>query len=283
MIVPAPYSTADHAPFYLNGGPNAALLIHGFPGTPAEMRRIGNVIHQHGWTVCSPLLPGFGADIGRLASFGASDWLGAVLTEAESLAKTFAHVVLVGNSMGAALVLEAANHVRVSGLALFSPFIRVAQPWLDYAFPLLQPFFRKIRPFDKADFTDVGFRSEIAHILPGADLDEPAVQAYIRALELPTSVLGELRRCGHKGLAAAAKVSQPVLILQGRSDPIAHPIMSRKLAAVLPNLVGYVELPGTHELVQQHDSIAGQSAYLLSRFLAHTVCAKDVQLHKTVL
>jgi esterase/lipase len=283
MIVPAPYATADHAPFYLDGGANAALLIHGFPGTPAEMRRIGNVIHQHGWTVYSPLLPGFGADIGRLASFGASDWLGAVLTEAESLAKIYAHVVLVGNSMGAALALGAANQVRVSGLALFSPFIRVAQPWLDYAFPLLQRFFGKIRPFAKADFTDASFRSKIARILPGADLDEPAVQAYIRALELPTSVLGELRKCGHNGLAAAATVSQPVLILQGRSDPIAHPTMSRKLATILPNLVGYVELPAAHELIQQHDPIAGQSAYLISRFLVHAVCAKDDLLHKTVL
>ena len=35
-----PYSGPEHQPFEFGDGPNGALLIHGFPGTPAEMRAV---------------------------------------------------------------------------------------------------------------------------------------------------------------------------------------------------------------------------------------------------
>jgi esterase/lipase len=35
----------------MDGGDHAALLIHGFPGTPAEMLPLGTVLREAGWTV----------------------------------------------------------------------------------------------------------------------------------------------------------------------------------------------------------------------------------------
>ena len=58
-----PFQGDEHQPFHWNGGQPAALLVHGFPGTPAEMRPLGTALHQAGWTVYGPLLPGFGPDI----------------------------------------------------------------------------------------------------------------------------------------------------------------------------------------------------------------------------
>ena len=29
----------------------AVLLVHGFTGTPAELRELGETLHQHGYTV----------------------------------------------------------------------------------------------------------------------------------------------------------------------------------------------------------------------------------------
>ena len=56
----------EHETFTLPGGRPAALLLHGFLGTPAEMRGLGEALHEQGWTVYAPLLPGFGSDIETL-------------------------------------------------------------------------------------------------------------------------------------------------------------------------------------------------------------------------
>jgi len=64
-----PFSDPSHRPFFLstNHQPSnsrpGALLIHGFPGTPAEMRPLGTWLHDQGWAAKGILLPGFGPDI----------------------------------------------------------------------------------------------------------------------------------------------------------------------------------------------------------------------------
>ena len=47
----------DPSPFFLPGGPTGVLLIHGFTGSPPEMRLVGNYLNQRGCTVSGPLLP----------------------------------------------------------------------------------------------------------------------------------------------------------------------------------------------------------------------------------
>ncbi len=58
----------EHQPFHWVAGPPAALLVHGFPGTPAELRPLGQALYEAGWTVSAPLLPGFGPRSPRWAS-----------------------------------------------------------------------------------------------------------------------------------------------------------------------------------------------------------------------
>lgn len=57
-----PYNTPEHRPFTLGEGAGAALLIHGFPGTPAEVRPLAQALSERGWKVRAPLLPGFGTE-----------------------------------------------------------------------------------------------------------------------------------------------------------------------------------------------------------------------------
>ena len=47
-------------PFFLEGGEHAVLLTHGFTGTPAHMRPLGEYLHAQGFTVQGILLPGHG-------------------------------------------------------------------------------------------------------------------------------------------------------------------------------------------------------------------------------
>jgi len=39
-----PYNTPEHQPFTLGDGSAVALLIHGFPGTPAEVRPLAEAL-----------------------------------------------------------------------------------------------------------------------------------------------------------------------------------------------------------------------------------------------
>ena len=54
-----------------------ALLLHGFPGTPAELRPLGQALAFAGVRAQAPLLPGFGPAMQRLGDVGAREWLAA--------------------------------------------------------------------------------------------------------------------------------------------------------------------------------------------------------------
>lgn len=243
------YQTPDHAPFHWQNGPHAVLLIHGFPGTPAEMRRVGEIFAAEGWSVRGLLLPGFGAEFDRLGHQQHADWQAAVDAAVSDLRRENTTVLLAGNSFGGALALAAAATQPVNGVILFAPFWRL-DSWLDRVYPLAERMLPRIRPFARANFGDPNFRMELTHFLTNVDLDDPAVQEQIRRLELPTRVIGQVRRAGQIGYSAAGQVMAPVLIFQGRSDPLVKPRVTQRLAQQLPNLAGYVEVEGEHDLVR---------------------------------
>ncbi len=247
------YHAPDHAPFEWRNGPHAALLIHGFPGTPAEMRSVGEVFASEGWSVRGLLLPGFGAEFTEIGRKRYADWQTAVDAAVKELSRKHSVVLLAGNSFGGALALATAAAQPVDGVILFAPFWRL-DSWLDRVYPLAERVLPRIRPFARANFSDPGFRTELTHFLSEVDLDDPAVRRQIRGLELPTRVFGQVRRVGQIGYVAAGQVSAPTLIFQGRNDPLVRPHVTQRLAQRLPNLAGYIEVEGEHDLVRGQTS-----------------------------
>jgi esterase/lipase len=53
----------DHQPSPLAEGQPAALLVHGFPGTLAEMKPLDQLLNLAGWTIKGLLFPGFGSQL----------------------------------------------------------------------------------------------------------------------------------------------------------------------------------------------------------------------------
>lgn len=103
VTLPKPFQGSEHLAFFWQGKNPAALLIHGFPGTPAEMRPLGLNLKDLGWTVNGLMLPGFGADIGTLHQRRFSDWTGAVTASVLKLKQDHEAVIVIGYSMGGAL------------------------------------------------------------------------------------------------------------------------------------------------------------------------------------
>ncbi|HHY58939.1 MAG TPA: alpha/beta fold hydrolase [Chloroflexi bacterium] len=266
------YHTAEHAPFEWSRGPHVALLVHGFPGTPAEMRPIGRIFADAGWSVRGLLLPGFGAEFPTLGDKRCSDWDAAIDAALTDLRRRYVRVVVAGNSLGGALALRAATAHPVDGVVLFAPFWRVDN-WLDALFPVAERVFPHIRPFARANFADPGLRTELRHFLTEVDLDDPMVQAGIRRLTLPTRVIGQVRRAGQVGYQVAGAVTAPVLIFQGRRDPLVKPWRTQRLARRLPNLAGYLEINGEHDLVRGVAPEWSVIATVLRTFIAQLTVA----------
>ena len=213
------------------------------------MRPLGETQRRHGWTVRGLLLPGFGAEIARLAQFRADDWVAAVMREMAALRATHSGVLLAGYSLGGALAIQAAATAQPDALALIAPFWRFEAGWRGRLLPALTRLFPIFRPFQQADFADPGVQRMVRKFLPEADLADPEIQAAIRHVSVPTAALDELRRAGWAAYRAASAIQCRVLIVQGARDEIARPEWTRRLAGRFTAPVVYHEVPADHDLL----------------------------------
>ena len=131
--------------FFLEGGPHAVLLIHGFTGSPAHMRPLGEALHEAGLTVYGIRLRGHGTDIHDMMARGADDWRDDARTGLRFLAGRYPKVSVCGLSMGGVLsLLLAAEDERVNACVTLSAPMGTANPlsayghWLSPLLPLLR-------------------------------------------------------------------------------------------------------------------------------------------------
>lgn len=246
------YGSAKHRTFTLGDSPKKALLLHGFPGTPAELRPLAEVLHSGGWQATAPLLPGFSVQIARLGERRWQDWQGAALTHWQEVKREAQQTLLVGFSMGAALALHLAAAQPPDKLVLIAPFWRM-NDWRTHLLPVAKYVMPTLRPFENADFGDKDVRKRFEVMLPNADLDDPNIQARLRQeVILPTSSVNELRKLGRSAYSVARRVGAPTLILQGFQDTTVRPIDTRTLLTRLSGPVTLREFSGGHDIVKPH-------------------------------
>ena len=219
------FDTADHQSFLWESGRPAAILIHGFPGTPAEVRKLASVLHETGWTVQGLLLPGFGTQFDTLGGRRYSEWVDSIRHAVSSLRANHHPILVVGFSMGAAAaVLAAAENDGPDGLVLLAPFAG-GIGILGALFPLMRRTVPVIKPFRlfRLDFSNPDVRQGLANFIPDLDLDDPNVQQAIREVTLPSASLDELRLLGQAAGRAAPAIRVPTLVIQGTQDRVVWP------------------------------------------------------------
>jgi esterase/lipase len=263
----APFQGEEHRAFLWPGNRCAALLIHGFPGTPAEMRSLGKIVHEAGWTVQGLLLPGFGADLPQLADRTADDWITATITALRQLRQDHETVVLIGFSMGSAVAINAARQERPDRLILIAPFWQLNRGWQGRLWPLLRIVFRSFKPFQRVDFSDPKARKSIHKFMPDADLDDLEVQQGLREFQIPSRILDALRTVGLMAYGNANRLDTAGVIIQGTTDEVVNMDATRQLAARLGSRFDYQEIVADHLLISEQSSalsIVGQRilAYL---------------------
>lgn len=243
------YTDPEHGPFLFEAGSSRALLIHGFLGSPRELRPLAGELAGAGVTARGVLLPGFGADIARLKDIRAEEWLAAARAAWRETREGASRATLIGFSMGGAVALRLAAETGLAPdqLILLAPHWKFADR-RAMILPVAKYVIRQFKPFGRIDFDSPDMRRMLAELAPGADLDDPLVRHRLRdSATIPTSALDELRRVGVNAAAAATRISAPTSVVQGLQDTTTLPAYSRALAARMG--ADLLEIPGDHLIV----------------------------------
>jgi len=196
----------------------AALLLHGFGDTPQTLAHLAAHLHDRGWTVRVPLLPGHGRTLREWARTRAADWLDAARDELATLRRQHDAVALVGLSMGGALASVLAAHesprksagpdrdghaARIVALALVAPYLAMA--WWIRALARMHRVIAPIVPYANAG--------------GGPSILDPDERERSLAFGATTPrLVNELAHIVRAGRAALPVVDVPTLLVQSRHD-----------------------------------------------------------------
>jgi carboxylesterase len=264
----------QHVDFLIECGEPAALLIHGFPGTPAEMRPLASILSSTGWTTRGLLLPGFGAQIDSLFQRQAHEWIEAAVEALHSLQQQHHPVVVIGYSMGAAIAIHTTAQLKPDRLILLAPFWKFGTRGQRAIFHITKPLVRHLKPFSRANFNDPRLRRFLGEFLQDADLDNAEVQKLIRRTRVPVELFEQIYTLGQEAYRLAAQIDRPTLILQGRRDPVVKPEFTQQFMRQFAGPVEYVEIDAQHDLIDPALPDWPQLERAVLHFIRRTIRAK---------
>ena len=105
--------------FELKGLGPQMLLLHGYTGSPYDLRPLGDFFHKQGFHVVAPLLKGHGEKPESLHEVLAQDWFKQAKTVLKKFSKS-RPIIVVGLSMGALMALKLSTEEKIDALVLCS-------------------------------------------------------------------------------------------------------------------------------------------------------------------
>ncbi len=188
------------APFSHRRGPVGSLLLHGFPGSPAEMRLLGDYLADHDVTVIAPLFPGHGTIPEDLFPVRWRDWVAAAEAGLAELRRHCGSVIACGLSVGGAIALHMAARLPMAGVVALAPAIRMRDRRFEWV-PVLNLFVRWHEPDNRRDdLADPQGRARGWHYrrYPGAAVRQVyglvrSTRRLLRQVQVPTLLIQSRR------------------------------------------------------------------------------------------
>lgn len=210
-------------PFLLPGHGRQArtgcLLIHGFTGTPKEMRWMGEYLNRQGYTCLGVRLSGHATRPEDMIRSRSGDWMASVEDGYHLLAGLTDSIFLVGLSMGGVLALLMSTRLAVTGVvAMSTPYRLPDDPRLKvvkWISPFM-PFFPK-----GSGAPDAGW------------FDKAAFAGHVSYPKNPMRSVAELEDLLAKMQAALPLVKVPVLLVHSRDDDYVVKDSMEQIAAHL--------------------------------------------------
>jgi pimeloyl-ACP methyl ester carboxylesterase len=225
----------------------AVVFLHGAGLDHTVWALLARWFAHRGFAVLAPDLPGHGRSQGEpLASISAmADWTAALIAAAGA-----GQATVIGHSMGALIALETAarhrEHVAALGLIGAAAAIPVARDLLAAA---------QVNDHAALDMVDIwghGFRAGLGGSLaPGLWMLGGGMRLLERAR--PGVLFTDLAACNAygDGLAAAARVTVPAVLVLGERDLMTPARAGRELAAAMPSAHVVVLEGGGHMLMSE--------------------------------
>lgn len=189
--------------YWFEGNDVGCLLVHGFTGTPQNVRPLADYLARRGLAVSAPRMPGHGTTVADLDRTGPDEWLEAAEEALAELRERCSTVFVAGISMGGTLTLELARrHPDLAGVVV------MAAPVL--AMEALEPLVADPdRPATvPAPWATVGVLTEDVGVGGIAYLEMP-----LGALERGMGLMSRIREGLHD-------VTVPTLLIYGDADQV---------------------------------------------------------------
>jgi carboxylesterase len=198
--------------------------VHGFTGSPYEMRFLGGELARAGIAARGLVLPGHTTSIADLDRTRWQDWAGAVEREIDAMRARHPRIALVGQSLGGLLVLHAAAQ-RAQRRDLACVASLAAPLWLDGLGARLARGLQG-RHGDR-------LRTLVPRLpkLGGSDVRDRRARAENPSYRaIPTRALGELLAFMRVVDAELSCVHAPVLVLHAEHDHTAPVACAARIA-----------------------------------------------------
>jgi carboxylesterase len=112
--------------YWFEGGDPGCLLLHGFTGTPQNVRPLADYLARRGYGVSVPRIAGHGTTVEDLDATGPDEWLASSEAALVDLRRDHRRIVVAGISLGGCYALELARrHDDLAGV------VAMAAPVLD--------------------------------------------------------------------------------------------------------------------------------------------------------
>ena len=190
------------APFFHNGSRESILLLHGYTGTPYDMRYLAERLSQQDYAVFVPRLPGHGTNRRDFLQSKDDDWLREAIDGYLTLQAMGKPVHVCGLSMGGVLALLLAERFPIRKVCLCAPAIVVKNPMMKWT-----PFLKHVVKTTKR---------------PRVEYDE----AFLNTLHCEywsdhlIEKLADLSRLQKRCLKALENVTSDCLVLLARKDTV---------------------------------------------------------------
>ncbi|WP_054709855.1 alpha/beta fold hydrolase [Bacillus sp. JCM 19041] len=104
-------------PFMYKAGDRAVLLLHGFTGTTADVRKLGRFLEKKGYTCLGPMYRGHGEHPEKLKQSTPEEWWDDVVAGYRQLQNQgYSKIAVAGVSLGGAFALKLAIECPVVGV-----------------------------------------------------------------------------------------------------------------------------------------------------------------------
>lgn len=207
----------------------SVVFVHGAANDHSVWALQSRYFAYHGWNALAVDLPGHGASKGKPhAAVGAmADWIAVLLDKLK-----IERAAIVGHSMGSLAALETAARYpqKLSKLVMVGTAVpmSVSDTLLNAAIANDHAAFDMVNIWGHTAAAQIG-----SNPLPGVWM----AGDFLRLLEKSKpDVLGnDLKACNdyRDGIAAAAKVTCPTLLVLGKNDLMTSPKMTKELTATL--------------------------------------------------